>query len=38
MNQKMLIIPIEKENLSELIEKSFKAYAQEACDKILAKA
>ena len=35
MNQKTFIIPVEQKDLKNLIEKGFKSYAQEACDKIL---
>lgn len=38
VKDKLLIIPIEGKELFNLIEKGFKVYIQEACDKILAKA
>ena len=37
IKDKTLIIPIEGKNLPNLIEKGFKVYIQEACDRILAK-
>jgi predicted helicase len=38
MNESIFIIPIESNALSQLIEKGFKSFAQEVCDKLLAKA
>jgi len=38
IKQGMLIIPVDKTELSKLIESGFKAYVQQACDRILAKA
>ena len=38
MKKGMFIIPIDSKGLSEAIEKGFKAFVQEKCDKILAKA
>ena len=38
MSEKLLIIPVESADLVELVAKGFKAYVQDACDKILARA